>query len=79
VFGLPHERLGEEVAAAVRAKPGRALDADDLRRVVGERLAAFKVPSRVEIFAEELPRNASGKIMKRHIRDAILARQKSAG
>jgi acyl-coenzyme A synthetase/AMP-(fatty) acid ligase len=37
------------------------------------------VPSRVEIFAEELPRNASGKIMKRHIRDAILARQKSAG
>ena len=75
----PHERLGEEVAAAVRPKPGRTLDADELRRAVGERLAAFKVPSRIEIYGEELPRNASGKIMKRHLRDAILARRKTAG
>ncbi len=75
VFGLPHQRLGEEVAAAVRPKPGRSLEVAELQRFIGERLAAFKVPSYVEIRTEELPRNASGKIMKRHIRETVLARR----
>ncbi len=72
VFALPHERLGEEVAAAVMAKPGSVIDPEDLRRFVGAKLAAFKVPSRVFVFEEQLPRNASGKILKREIRDRIL-------
>jgi long-chain acyl-CoA synthetase len=75
VFGLPHERLGEEVAAAVRPKPGRNLDPQELRRMLGERLASFKVPSHIEVYPGELPRNAAGKIMKRQIRDAIVARR----
>jgi long-chain acyl-CoA synthetase len=75
VFGLPHQRLGEEVAAAIRPRPGCTLDAEELRRFLAERIANFKVPSHVEIHEGELPRNASGKIMKRHIRDAIVARR----
>ena len=71
VFGLPHERLGEEVAAAIYPRPGRTLDVEALRRFVGEKIAAFKVPSRIEIVHEPLQRNASGKIMKRLIRDEL--------
>jgi long-chain acyl-CoA synthetase len=74
VFGLPHERLGEEVAVAVYAKPGHHVDPDDLRRHVGEHLAAFKVPSRVFAFDEPLPRNAAGKILRRTLRDTLLER-----
>jgi long-chain acyl-CoA synthetase len=53
-------------------KPGAALDVDELQRFVGERLANFKVPTRVTIVNEQLPRNASGKILKRELRDAAL-------
>jgi acyl-CoA synthetase (AMP-forming)/AMP-acid ligase II len=54
-------------------KPGETLDVDELQRFVGERLASFKVPSRVTIVTEQLPRNASGKILKRELRDTVLA------
>ncbi len=73
VYGIPHERLGEELACHVMVKPGEHLDVDELQRFVGERLASFKVPSRVTIVTEQLPRNASGKILKRELRDAALA------
>ena len=73
VYGIPDERLGEEVAAHVMVKPGEHIDAGELQRFVGERLAAFKVPSRVTIVTQQLPRNASGKILKRDLRDAVLA------
>ena len=72
-FGLPHERLGEELAVAVYPKPGHTLDPDDLRHYVGAHLAAFKVPSQVFVFAEPLPRNASGKLLRRALRDQALA------
>ena len=71
VFGLPHERLGEEVAVAVLPKEGHPLDPGDLQAFVAERLAAFKVPSRVVIVDEQLPRNAAGKILKRQLRDEL--------
>ncbi len=71
VFGLPHERLGEEVAAAVRLRAGHEVTADDLRAHVGARLAAFKVPSVVRILDEPLPRNAAGKFLKRQLRDDL--------
>jgi long-chain acyl-CoA synthetase len=71
VFGVPHERLGEEVAAAVYLRPGVTLTAEELRRHVGERLAPFKVPSRVLVLDHPLPRNASGKILKRELRDEV--------
>jgi long-chain acyl-CoA synthetase len=71
VFGVPHERLGEEVAAVVYVRPGHDLTADELRAHVGERLAGFKVPTIVSIVHEALPRNPAGKILKRELRDSL--------
>jgi long-chain acyl-CoA synthetase len=74
VFGLPHERLGEELAVAIVPRAGVDLDAEALRAHVRRHLAEFKVPTRIEVWAEQLPRNASGKILKRALRDEIVAR-----
>jgi len=74
VFGLPHERLGEEVAAAVLPREGVALGAEELQQHIAARLAAFKVPTVIEIADRQLPRNASGKIMKRELRDELAER-----
>ncbi len=71
VFGVPHERLGEEVATVVYVRPGHDLTVDGLRTHVGARLAGFKVPSIVRIVHEPLPRNPAGKILKRELRDTI--------
>jgi long-chain acyl-CoA synthetase len=68
VFGIPHPRLGEEVAAVVVARPGERLDPTVLQRHVGERLAPFKVPSQITITTEPLPRNPAGKVLKRQLR-----------
>lgn len=75
VFGLPHERLGEEVACAIVAKRDQELDTDALRKHLAEHIASFKIPSVWEVRSEPLPRNASGKILKRGIRDEIVARR----
>ena len=75
VYGIPDERLGEELACHVMVKEGMALEIDELQQFVGERLAAFKVPSVVEVVTESLPRNASGKILKRDLRDALIAKK----
>ena len=72
VFGVPHERLGEEVAAVVYARPGHVLEAEDIRTHVAGRLAGFKVPSKVIVVSEQLPRNAAGKILKRQLRDDLV-------
>ncbi len=73
VFGIPHERLGEELVAAVYLKEGATLDADELQAHVRERLAGFKVPSKVVFVDEQLPRGATGKILKRELRDSVAA------
>jgi long-chain acyl-CoA synthetase len=73
VFGVPHDRLGEEVAVAIVPKPGAALDAAALRAFLKERLAPFKIPSRIAFAAEQLPRNPAGKILKRSLRDEVTA------
>jgi long-chain acyl-CoA synthetase len=77
VFGLPHERLGEEVAVAVMAKRDTSIDPGELQRFVAERVAKFKVPSHVFVFEEQLPRNASGKILKRDVRESVIASRDS--
>ena len=71
VYGVPHERLGEELACHIMVKPGHSLEAGELQQFLGERLAKFKVPTIVTVVDESLPRNASGKIMKRELRDAM--------
>jgi len=68
VFGVPHERLGEEVAAAVYVRPGQTLTAEELQAHVRQRLAGFKVPTIVKLLTTPLPRNAAGKFLKRELR-----------
>ena len=69
VFGLPHPRLGEEVAAVVVPRPGTTVAAEELKEHVAERLASFKVPSRISLTDAALPRNAAGKVLKTQLRD----------
>jgi len=78
VFGLPHERLGEEVACAVYLRDGTTLDEEELIDFVGARLAGFKVPSVVDIRSEMLPRSPQGKILKRVVRDELAAARVAA-
>ena len=68
VIGIPHKILGEEVGAVVQIKPGLAVSEAALQQHVAARLAAFKVPVRIELRDEPLPRNANGKILKRDLR-----------
>ena len=72
VFGVPDDRLGEEVGAAIvtAATPGQ-LSADELRAFLRERLAAFKIPRYLWFLDDALPRNASGKFVKRELRDRL--------
>jgi long-chain acyl-CoA synthetase len=67
VVGVPDADLGEEVAAFVVLRPGAAATPDALVTWCRERLAAFKYPRRVSIEAE-LPRAATGKVLKRALR-----------
>ncbi len=69
VFGVPNERLGEEVAVAVLVREGMALGAEELRDHVRRHLAEFKVPTVVHFAASPLPRNPAGKILKRELRN----------
>jgi long-chain acyl-CoA synthetase len=68
VYGLPHPEKGEQVVAAVVAKPGQSLTADEVIAYCRASIAAYKVPARVDIVTE-LPKSATGKILKRVLRD----------
>lgn len=63
VVGFPHKVLGEDVAAFVVPRPGRSLDPEAVRSFCAPQLADYKVPRRV-IVVDELPRNATGKVLK---------------
>jgi acyl-CoA synthetase (AMP-forming)/AMP-acid ligase II len=62
-FALPHQMLGEDVAAAVVLKPGTSADERELQKFVGSRLAAMKVPARI-VFLAEIPKGATGKLQR---------------
>jgi len=63
-------RPGEAVKAVVVVKPGRTADADAILRYARERLAGYKVPKSID-FVSDLPRNPSGKILKRTLRESF--------
>jgi acyl-CoA synthetase (AMP-forming)/AMP-acid ligase II len=67
VTGVPDEQYGQRLAAYVVLEPGAEVDADDVRGWVRAELSRFAVPRDVE-FLDELPRNATGKILHRELR-----------
>ncbi len=68
VAGVPDDRFGQALAAYVVLKPGATLSQDDVTQYARTHVARFAVPSRV-MFLDELPRNPTGKVMKRDLPD----------
>jgi acyl-CoA synthetase (AMP-forming)/AMP-acid ligase II len=71
LVGLAHPHLGEVPAALVQLRAGMTVSETMLREYAGTRLAAFKVPERVVISNDALPRNANGKLLKGEMRKAF--------
>ena len=72
VFGIPDEEFGESVAAAIQLQPGAEVSEDQIRTRLRSHLAGFKVPRKIW-FEASLPREDSGKIFKRKLRDPFWA------
>lgn len=71
VFSVPDERLGEEVGAAIFPAAGKQPSAEDVRTFCKTKLASFKAPRYIWIMSEPLPRNASGKFVKRELQESL--------
>lgn len=71
VIGLPHPELGEEIAAVVQVRSNASTTEEDLISYALENLARFKVPSKIHIRRQPLPRNAAGKVLKGELRDDL--------
>jgi long-chain acyl-CoA synthetase len=78
VFGIPDPQWGELVAACVVRKPGKTLSEDELIAHCRRSLANYKIPRRVELSDNELPKSGTGKILKRILRERFWADQKRA-
>ena len=79
VFGVPDERLGETLAAAVVVRRGMSLTSAEVQAFAADHLAKFKVPDHVWIRSERLPRIASEKIFKRGLRAEAIERLSAQG
>ena len=73
VVGVPDAVFGEEICAVIQLRPGSEASDEDIRRHVGEHLAKFKVPRRV-VFQTALPKNWTGKIQKRALREQFASK-----
>jgi len=78
VFGIPDPQWGEVVMACVVRKPGSSLTADDLIAHCRHALAHYKVPRRIDISEDELPKSGTGKILKRSLREKFWAHHERA-
>src|SRR5574337_740448 len=76
VVGTPHERWGEAVTAVVVLRPGATLTLAELRDFARDKLAAFKIPLRLE-FIDALPRTQSGKVVKYQLRELLSSHPRS--
>jgi long-chain acyl-CoA synthetase len=72
VFGIPDAEFGEALAAAVQLREGQRASAEQIQAFLRERIANYKVP-RVVTFHDSLPREESGKIFKRLLREPYWA------
>jgi acyl-CoA synthetase (AMP-forming)/AMP-acid ligase II/thioesterase domain-containing protein/acyl carrier protein len=70
-FGVPHVRLGEDVAAAIVLKPQTSVTTEEIREFAAKHLAAFKVPSQI-VAVSEIPRNPTGKILRTTLADTLI-------
>ncbi|RFA19872.1 long-chain-fatty-acid--CoA ligase [Subtercola boreus] len=77
VYGVPHETHGQEIIASVVLASGASATADELQAFVKEDVAAYKYPRHIDI-VESLPLGPSGKVLKRELVAAYLAREESA-
>lgn len=68
VFGVPDPKWGEAVKAAIVLKPGAMANEDEVLAFLKGRIAGYKVPKSVD-FLDALPRNATGKVLRRHLRE----------
>ena len=72
VFGVPDDRLGEIVGAAIVLSPGSSMTEEQLVATLGKHLSKFKIPERVWFLNDSLPRNANGKFVKRDLKESLL-------
>lgn len=70
LVGVPHAEYGEEVAAVLQVKPGSksGMSEEDIREHLNKELAQFKIPSIYRFIEDDLPRNATGKILKQEVK-----------
>ena len=73
-FAVPDERMGEAVALVARVREGSGVDEVALHAHIAAHLAGFKVPEHLQVVHAELPRNASGKLLKRELREDFVRR-----
>jgi long-chain acyl-CoA synthetase len=73
VFGIPDEDFGESLAAIIEPDDGVTLDAQEISDFLSERMARYKVPKHIE-FRKDLPREDSGKLFKRRLREPFWAK-----
>ena len=78
VFGVPDPQWGEFVVACVVLKPGATLTADDLIAFCRRSLASYKLPRRVEFSETDLPKNGSGKVLKKTLRERFWTHEQRA-
>lgn len=67
MFGVPDDKWGERVEAAIQLKPGAQFDEDGIVAFLKERVGSVKTPKRIHV-AESLPRSAVGKVLRREAR-----------
>jgi long-chain acyl-CoA synthetase len=68
VFGIPHAEFGESIMAVIEPQPGRTIEPEALKAKLATRIADYKLPRHIEVRGD-LPREDSGKIFKRRLRD----------
>ncbi len=69
VIGIPNAQMGEEVKAIIYLKPGATATEEDIHAYCKERLAGYKYPRIIQFIDQPLPKNATGKVLKRELRE----------
>jgi long-chain acyl-CoA synthetase len=72
VFGIPDDEFGESVHAVVELRPGESITEEEVKQFLRGRIGSYQIPKRIE-FRQDLPREDSGKIFKRKLRDPYWA------